>query len=80
MLEPRSGRSEPNISVQLIERHRLARVTRIAAPLVALAEDFEQQLRRRSIDERHEAEFVDDQKVDTLPVSFCRRNRRLDGP
>ncbi len=32
------------------------------APLVALAEDFEQQL-GAGLRERHEAEFVDDQKV-----------------
>ena len=36
------------------------------APLVALAEDFEQQL-GAGLRERHEAEFVDD--GDTLPVA-----------
>ena len=45
------------------------------APLVALAEDFEQQL-GAGLRERHEAEFVDDQKG-ILASCFCRRNRRF---
>ena len=53
-------RSEPNISVPLIERQVGGHQDR--APLVALAEDFEQQL-GAGLRERHEAEFVDDQKV-----------------
>ena len=44
----------------LIERQVAGHQDR--APLVALAEDFEQQL-GAGLRERHEAEFVDDQKV-----------------
>ena len=53
-------RSEPNISVH--SSNGKLEVTRIEPPLVALAEDFEQQL-GAGLRERHEAEFVDDQKV-----------------
>ena len=54
-------RSEPNISVPLIER-QVGGHPGSEPPLVALAEDFEQQL-GAGLRERHEAEFVDDQKV-----------------
>ena len=46
------------------------------AALVTLAEHLEQQF-GAGFTERNKAEFVDDQKADTLASCFCRRSRRF---